>query len=316
MGKCSDSAMRTAAWLRHSWTRFRSHGRPLGVIHLAASFVLGLGAAGRDEVFAAAREKAVGRNLLFALRGADGDRPVACAGRSNRLFFTAKLLVVETSVGQQESVDRLGHAARFRTRVRASSALARTQRGFGDGSLHRAGDCGLDRVSAPAAHPEETVKVDAAGGRSLRIEGVGDVDPGADTLGDACQQRKRDRGAPGGLRPGEFRDGASGQAAEQESVDRGDSGGGALRLDAATWRECSRDARREGRFDLLAKLGGVGQWGLCRQIPSCPQKEASAHKSPDGPGRSKFWTVRGKPVARGRICSHAKVDGKVSIDWL
>lgn len=176
--------------------------------------------------------------------------------------------------------------------MRASSTMSRTQRSFGDGRPHRADDRSLDLVRAPATHPKEPFKVDAAGGRGLRGEGIRDVDPGADALGDACQERKRDTGATGGLRASELRDGAGRQTAKQKAVDCGDAGGRTFGFDTTAWRKCGRDARRKGRFDLLAKLGGVGQgftrfalyspiapWNSIRIAHPCPTESAGTNES-------------------------------------
>lgn len=109
-----------------------------------------------------------------------------------------------------------------------------------------------------AADPEQAVEVDADGGSGFGMERVRDVDPGADAacVGEAGDKGKRERGAAGAFRSGEFGDGPNGESAAEGVIECCDARGRGGADDARRGGERGRDAVGEGSFDLLAEGGG------------------------------------------------------------
>jgi hypothetical protein len=86
----------------------------------------------------------------------------------------------------EQTADGSGETTLLGARVGAETAAVQTlfgrRRGEialaeGEAVLHHAGGAG---AGGSTADPEEVVEVDAGGGGGLRVEGVGDVDPGGD----------------------------------------------------------------------------------------------------------------------------------------
>jgi hypothetical protein len=108
-----------------------------------------------------------------------------------------------------------------------------------------------------AADPEQAVEIDAGSSGRLGVKRVRHVDPGADAVV-VCQTREEGEGqrCPArALGPGEFGDGANGEAALESVVEGFNAGEGCRTKDTRGRSERRGDAVGEGSFDLLAEVG-------------------------------------------------------------
>ena len=148
--------------------------------------------------------------------------------------------------GGGEVEDNSGESAGLEEEVGGAEGLVETGPRFG-------GQC-----RSLAADPEELAEGYAVGGCGFGVEGVVSVYPGADSvfLGAGGEEGEGKAGAARGHGAGDFADGADGQAAFEESIDRGDAGGGGFTDGARNGSERSWKAAFEGVLDLVAEGGG------------------------------------------------------------
>jgi hypothetical protein len=109
-----------------------------------------------------------------------------------------------------------------------------------------------------AANPQQAGEVDAGGRGRFGMERIGDVDPGADFSlgGELGEEGEREGGAAGAFRAHQLGDGTEGEAAVENAVDCGDTGGGDGAEDARCGGKGGRNAGCQRRFDLSAECGG------------------------------------------------------------